>query len=90
MSRAARSGPARGDRTVAHPDLPTGPLFFPVAAPGTVKRRDWEYTSLLGIAVPLPYGLTFGLDWQRIWDNSNLDIFSYTRNVVSATLTWTY
>ena len=64
--------------------------IFPVAAPGTVKRRDWEYTSLLGIAVPLPYGLTFGLDWQRIWDNSNLDIFSYTRNVVSATLTWTY
>lgn len=64
--------------------------FFPIAAPGTVRRRDREYTSVLGAVLPLPYNLSFALEWQRIWDDSNIAVFSYTRNVVSGTLIWTY
>jgi tetratricopeptide (TPR) repeat protein len=64
--------------------------LFPLDAPRTVKRRDREYTSILGAVLPLPYNMNFALEWQRIWDNSNLDVFTYTRNVVSATLVWTY
>jgi hypothetical protein len=64
--------------------------LFPVTAPGTVRRRDREYTSIAGIVIPLPYKLSALIEWQRIWDDSNLDVFRYTRNVVSATLVWTY
>jgi hypothetical protein len=55
-----------------------------------VRRRDREYTSIAGIVIPLPYKLSALIEWQRIWDDSNLDVFRYTRNVVSATLVWTY
>jgi len=64
--------------------------LFPVTAPGTIARKDKEYTSILGAIIPLPHNLNFLLEWQRIWDNSNLAVFSYTRNVVSGTLVWTY
>ena len=64
--------------------------LFPITAPGTVQRRDREYTSIAGIIIPLPFRLNALVEWQRIWDDSNLDVFRYTRNVVSATLVWTY
>jgi hypothetical protein len=64
--------------------------LFPVTAPGTVRRRDREYTSIVGVVIPLPYRLSALIEWQRIWDDSNLDVFRYTRNVASATLVWTY
>lgn len=64
--------------------------LFPIAAPGTVRRRDREYTSIAGVVIPLPFKLSALVEWQRIWDDSNLDVFRYTRNVVSTTLVWTY
>jgi len=64
--------------------------LFPIAAPGTVRRRDREYTSIVSAIIPLPHRLSFLVEWQRVWDDSNLDVFRYSRNVVSGTLAWTY
>jgi hypothetical protein len=63
---------------------------LPTDAPNTVRRKDTEVTHLVGLAWPLPYGLTFALDVQLAQDRSNLDVFTFTRNVVTGALIWTY
>jgi tetratricopeptide (TPR) repeat protein len=64
--------------------------FFPSQAPNTVRRKDTEYTNVFAVVVPLPYNLTFTVSYQHIFDQSNLAVFHYHRNVVSAILGWTY
>jgi tetratricopeptide (TPR) repeat protein len=63
---------------------------LPVAAPNTVQRFDVQYTNQLDITLPLPHNLALTLDWQFIVQRSNLEVFRYTRNVVSLIMTWTY
>jgi tetratricopeptide (TPR) repeat protein len=63
---------------------------FPVTAPGTIQRFDTQYTNVLSIGMPLGHGLSLSLDWQYINQQSNIDVFAYTRNVVSLIMTWTY
>jgi tetratricopeptide (TPR) repeat protein len=63
---------------------------LPPDAPNTTRRSDTEYTHVVSLTVPLPWSLAFVLQYQRTWDESNLDLFSYTRNVVFSFLVWTY
>jgi tetratricopeptide (TPR) repeat protein len=64
--------------------------FFPTQAPNTTRRRDTEYTNVFAVVTPLPYNLTFTINYQTTFARSNLDVFQYRRNVVSAILGWTY
>jgi len=64
--------------------------ILPSQAPGTTQRHDTEYTNVFAIVTPLPYNLTFTVSHQTTFARSNLDIFQYRRNVVSAILGWTY
>jgi len=64
--------------------------ILPSQAPGTTERRDTEYTNVFSIVTPLPYNLTFTVSHQTTFARSNLDVFQYRRNVVSAILGWTY
>ena len=64
--------------------------ILPSQAPGTTERRDTEYTNVFSIVTPLPYNLNFTVSHQTTLARSNLDVFQYRRNVVSAILGWTY
>jgi tetratricopeptide (TPR) repeat protein len=64
--------------------------ILPSQAPGTTERRDTEYTNVFSIVTPLPYNLNFTVSHQTTFARSNLDVFQYRRNVVSAILGWTY
>ena len=64
--------------------------ILPSQAPGTVRRRDTEYTNVFSVVTPLPYNLNFTVSYQATFAKSNLDVFEYRRNVVSAILGWTY
>ena len=64
--------------------------ILPSQAPGAIERRDTEYTNVFSIVTPLPYNLNFTLSHQTTFAWSNLDVFQYRRNVVSAILGWTY
>lgn len=63
---------------------------FPLTAPGTIKRNDTEQIHFARIEKPLPFNLTFSLQYQRIQDRSNLAIYAYTQNMYSAVMTWNY
>lgn len=63
---------------------------FPTQAPDTRRRSDTEYTNVFAAAMPLPYNLSLTVSYQATFARSNLDVFQYRRNVVSAILGWTY
>jgi len=64
--------------------------ILPSQAPNTVRRHDTEYNNVFAIVTPLPYSLSFTVSYQTTFARSNLDVFQYRRNVVSAVLGWTY
>ncbi len=64
--------------------------ILPSQTPGSVRRRDTEYTNVFSVVTPLPYNLSFTVSYQATFAKSNLDVFEYRRNVVSGVLGWTY
>ena len=40
--------------------------------------------------LPLPYNLSLSAVYQGDWNNSNIDVYTYTRNVGTLLMTWTY
>jgi len=72
--------------------------ILPTTAPRTTARIDTEYTHIVGFSLPLPNplpktlleGSSFSLagEYQRSDARSNLDVFDFTRNVVSVSLVW--
>jgi hypothetical protein len=65
-------------------------VILPSQAPSTVRRHDTEFNNVFAVVTPLPYSLSFTVSYQTTFANSNLDVFQYRRNVVSAILGWTY
>lgn len=65
-------------------------VILPSQAPGSTRRRDTEYTNVFSVVTPLPYNFSFTVSYQTTFARSNLDVFQYHRNVVSAVLGWTY
>ncbi len=71
---------------------------LPSPAPGTKARQDNEYTHVFGFTLPLPYHLlnskedlfTLAGEYQRTVSRSNLAVFSFNRNVVSLSVSWSY
>jgi len=63
---------------------------YPTPAPGTTRRIDTEYTNVFAVVTPLPQNFAFTVSYQFSFDHSNLDVYQYHRNVVSAILSWTY
>jgi tetratricopeptide (TPR) repeat protein len=64
--------------------------ILPTQAPGSTRRSDTEYTNVFSVLTPLPYNLNFTVSYQLTLAKSNIDVFQYHRNVVSAVLGWTY
>ncbi len=64
--------------------------LLPPDAPDTKARSDTEYNHVLALTVPLPWSLSLVTQYQFTDARSNLDLFTYTRNVVYVLLIWTY
>jgi Tfp pilus assembly protein PilF len=64
--------------------------ILPSQNPGTMKRHDTEYTNVFAIVTPLPHNFTFTISHQMTFARSNLDVFRYQRNVISAIIGWIY
>lgn len=63
---------------------------LPVDAPNTRRRFDTEYTHVMRVTVPLPRDLGLVFHYQASRAHSNLELFSYSRNVLFVFLVWTY
>ena len=64
--------------------------ILPSYAPGSKWRQDQEMTNILRVEVPLPASFTLAAEYQVIRDFSNIEVFSYIRNVASVSLIWSY
>jgi tetratricopeptide (TPR) repeat protein len=77
------------DFSFHHRDYQNHHTFLP-APDRRRERRDSEYSHVARIDVPLTHGLTLGLDYLGTVARSNLDVFSYTRDVYTLSLSWQY
>ena len=64
--------------------------YLPVWVPGTVRRMDRELTHTFSISKDLPWNVTLSLEYLRDRNYSNLDVYDYTRNVISFNASWRY
>lgn len=63
---------------------------LPPDAPNTKERSDTEYTHVVALTVPLPWNFSLVTQYQLTDARSNLDLFTFKRNVVFLFLIWTY
>lgn len=64
--------------------------LFPTYAPNTKQRQDEEIVNVLRAELPLPQSLTLAAEYQNTRSHSNLEVFDFSRNVLSLVLSWTY
>jgi hypothetical protein len=64
--------------------------ILPSYAPGTKWRQDQEITNIVRAELPLPANFTLAAEYQRTQVDSNIEIFDFSRNVVSLILSWSY
>jgi hypothetical protein len=57
---------------------------------GLSARRDTEQDIFFQIAKPLPHNLTLALQYQGVFNSSNIPVYSYSKNVFTTLVTWTY
>ncbi|NWF73930.1 MAG: tetratricopeptide repeat protein [Nitrospirae bacterium] len=53
-------------------------------------RDDTTRILFLQLSKPFPYSMTVALQYQGIWNDSNIPVYDYTKNVVTAQVTWAY
>lgn len=63
---------------------------FPQSSPGTIRRDDTEQVHFARLEQPLPNNFMVSLQYQRIQNDSNLAVYSYTQNVFYVVTTWSY
>ena len=64
--------------------------YLPPPTGGTIHRADWELTQQFSISKDLPYNITLSLEYLRDRNYSNIELYDYTRNVVSLNASWRY
>jgi superkiller protein 3 len=71
-------------------------LFLPtnrsaiVAPQSAMRRRDEEINNIFRLELPLPQRFTLSGEYQLTHNKSNLQVFDYSRSVVSLILSWNY
>ena len=79
-------------------DYPHRNTLLPSNNPGSKWRQDEEFNNIVRLEAPFEGPTILGestkmalaLNYQNTVANSNLAVFSYTRNVYTLTLTWSY
>jgi tetratricopeptide (TPR) repeat protein len=64
--------------------------ILPSYAPGSKWRQDQELTNTLRVELPLPRNFTLAAEYLLARDFSNVEVYSYLRNVASLSLIWSY
>jgi tetratricopeptide (TPR) repeat protein len=64
--------------------------ILPSYAPGSKWRQDQELTNIVRAELPLPANFTLAAEYLVTRDFSNIEVYSYLRNVVSVSLIWSY
>ncbi len=64
--------------------------ILPSYAPGSKWRQDQELTNIVRAELPLPANFTLAAEYQVTRDFSNIEVYSYIRNVASLSLVWSY
>jgi len=64
--------------------------LLPSYAPGSKWRQDQEMTNILRAELPLPANFTLAAEYLVTRDFSNIEVFSYIRNVATVSLIWSY
>src|SRR2546422_7517632 len=64
--------------------------ILPSYAAGSKWREDQEITNVVRAELPLPRNFTLAAEYQNSRVVSNIELFDYTRNVVSLILSWSY
>ena len=65
-------------------------LFLPTTKPAQMSRRDQEVNNVFRLELPLPASLTLSGEYQLTHNRSNLQVFDYSRSVLSLILSWSY
>ena len=65
-------------------------VFLPTTRPEQMSRRDTEVNNVFRLELPLPRSFTLSGEYQLTHNKSNLQVFQYSRNVVSVILSWSY
>jgi tetratricopeptide (TPR) repeat protein len=65
-------------------------LFLPTTRPVELRRRDEEINNVFRLELPLPRNLTLSGEYQLTHNKSNIQVFDYSRSVLSLILSWTY
>ena len=65
-------------------------IFLPTTRPAELKRRDQEVNNIVRLELPLPRRLTLAGEYQVTHNRSDLQVFDYSRSVLSLILSWTY
>ena len=72
--------------------------LLPSNNPGRERRFDQEFNHDVRVEIPMgtvrlgsrDTSVTFVLEYLSTNNNSNLDVFSFRRNVTSASVTWSF
>jgi tetratricopeptide (TPR) repeat protein len=65
-------------------------LFLPTTRPDELRRRDQELNNIVRLELPLPRNFTLAGEYQLTHNRSNLQVFDYSRSVISLILSWSY
>ncbi|HET9962062.1 MAG TPA: tetratricopeptide repeat protein [Nitrospiraceae bacterium] len=65
-------------------------VFFADDAGNLTNRQDIEQDLFVQLAKPLPYRLTWAVQYQGVFNHSNIPVYAYSKNVFTTLLTWTY
>ena len=65
-------------------------IFLPTTRQASLKRRDEEVNNIMRLELPLPHRLTLSGEYQVTHNKSHLQVFDYSRSVLSVILSWTY
>jgi hypothetical protein len=64
--------------------------ILPTTRADLIRRRDEEINNVLRLELPLPHSFTLAGEYQLTHNKSNIQVFDYSRSVVSLILSWSY
>jgi hypothetical protein len=65
-------------------------VFFADDAGNLTNRQDIEQDLFVQLAKPLPYRLTWAVQYQGVFNHSNIPVYSYSKNVFTTLIAFSY
>jgi tetratricopeptide (TPR) repeat protein len=81
---------ARLDYEIHWRDYEYAQTFFPDSSGLLSARTDTSRNLFVQISKPFPNLMTLALQYQGIWNDSNIPVYNYSKNVFTVLATWTY